>query len=193
MQGDLVSVIIPCFNHEEYVKTAIESVIFQTHKRVELKVVDDGSSYRSPEVISSLADKYGFKFIRQSNLGICKTLNKAIRLSQGHFIAILASDDYWYNEKLEKQLGAMASIKDCQFSFSQVIEFDNNNGSPKRIFPAKPLSGRILNSFFLRHMFLPAQFCLHEACLIKLAVLTNTSERKTGISLLGVRQQRQVF
>ncbi|MBU1105381.1 MAG: glycosyltransferase [Candidatus Riflebacteria bacterium] len=148
---ELVSVIIPCYNHEKYISQAVDSVLNQSYKNIELIVVDDGSKDESPHIIEALSIKHGFTFINQENIGICKTLNKAIRRSKGEYVAILASDDYWHLEKVEKQVKCLKQNPNSQFSFTQAIEFDDsNNARHIRVFPAKPLSGKVLNKVFLR-------------------------------------------
>lgn len=144
----LVSVVMPCYNHEEFVDKAINSVLQQTYKPIELIVVDDGSKDRSPEIVEKLSLEHGFTFVRQKNMGICKTLNKAVAMSRGHYIALLASDDYWHPEKLEKQIASLASSS--EFSFTQAVEFRSADNATLRVFPGRPLSGKVLNSVFLR-------------------------------------------
>src|SRR5690606_27530759 len=101
----LVSVIIPCFNHEKYIKECLLSVINQSYKNVQLIVIDDGSTDRSVEIIKELKQQNDFIFEEQLNSGISKTLNKAItKYAEGEYIAILASDDYWHSDKLSKQV-----------------------------------------------------------------------------------------
>ena len=83
---------------------------------------------------------------------MCKTLNRAIReFSHGAYIAILASDDFWHQDKLKLQMEALQQHRNAHFCFSQAIEFtDENNPTTGRRFPRKCLSGWVLNSVFLR-------------------------------------------
>lgn len=146
----LVSVIIPCYNHEQYVEQSVHSVLNQTYKNIELIVIDDGSSDNSVEVIQKMKDKYNFTFITQQNLGVCKTFNKGILLSQGKYIATLASDDYWNLSKIEKQVNCLELHPNSEFCFTQAIEFDDRNPKYKKVFPKKPLTGKVLNQVFIR-------------------------------------------
>lgn len=146
----LVSVIIPCYNHENYVSEALESVFNQTYKNIELIVIDDGSTDNSVALVQEIQKKHLFTFIAQQNMGVCKTLNKAISLSKGEYIALLASDDYWDLSKIEKQISCLNANLDSEFCFTQAMEFDTNNRADGRIFPKSLLTGKVLNQVFLR-------------------------------------------
>lgn len=146
----LVSIVIPCYNHEQYVKQSLESVFSQTYKNIELIVIDDGSSDNSVDILKKMQEKHDFTFVTQKNMGVCKTLNKAISLSKGEYIATLASDDYWNITKIEKQVNSLESDPNSEFCFTQAKEFDENNPKYEKIFPKNPLTGRVLNQVFLR-------------------------------------------
>ncbi len=101
----LVSVIVPCYNHEKYIEECLLSILNQTYKNIELIVIDDGSKDNSVHIIKALQARYNFVFEMQQNAGVSKTLNNAIiKYATGKYIAILASDDYWALNKLEKQI-----------------------------------------------------------------------------------------
>lgn len=146
----LVSVIIPCYNHEQYVEQSLKSVFDQTYNNIELIVIDDGSSDNSVTVLKKMQEKYNFTLITQENMGVCKTLNKAVSLSKGKYIALLASDDYWDLSKIEKQVNRLESDPNSEFCFTQAIEFDDNSIKNDKIFPKKPLSGKVLKQVFIR-------------------------------------------
>lgn len=152
MKNDLVSVIVPCFNHEKYIEKSIESIFSQTYKNFELIVIDDGSSDGSVNVLKRLQNHYDFILIVQENAGVCKTLNRAIcEFSTGAYLALLASDDFWHEDKLELQMVGLLNQPDVHFSFTQAIEFkDENHPCKGRLFPRRCLSGSVLKSVFLR-------------------------------------------
>ena len=94
----LVSVIIPCYNHEGFIIDCLESVKKDSYDRIEIVFLDDGSSDDSYHIASSWlkANEEFFEAVsysKQSNQGICKTFNTLVRKSNGEFIFILASDD----------------------------------------------------------------------------------------------------
>jgi glycosyltransferase involved in cell wall biosynthesis len=102
----LVSVVIPTFNYAIYLPRAIESVLAQTYKEIELIVVDDGSTDNTTSVIQTLQAKYHGRicYVQQKNSGPNAARNNGIDKAQGDFIALLDADDEWLPEKLEKQV-----------------------------------------------------------------------------------------
>lgn len=89
-----VSVVIPCFNYEQYVTLAITSVLSQTYTDWELIVVDDGSSDSSVEIIkATIAEEPRAKLIQQENMGVAHARNNGIREAKGEYIVCLDADD----------------------------------------------------------------------------------------------------
>ncbi len=122
----LVSVVVPCYNHEKYVKETIESIINQTYKNIELIVIDDGSKDNSVSVIQELADKYGFTFIHRPNKGLSATLNEGIRLAKGKYFSSIASDDILFLEKIEKQVKFMESNPKYGMCYGKIVYFEDS-------------------------------------------------------------------
>ena len=105
----LVSVIIPCYNHEAYIQESIQSVIDQTYVRIELIVIDDGSKDNSiakiKEMQQSCKERFErFCFINRENRGLSRTLNQGLQWAQGDYFSVIASDDIMLPEKTQKQL-----------------------------------------------------------------------------------------
>lgn len=148
----LITVVMPCFNHSAYVRCAILSVLNQTYPNVQLVVIDDGSSDGSDDLLQRLAAEHGFDLICQENRGVCSTLNRGVReLARGDFIALLASDDYWHEDKLRLQMKELEVQEGCEFCFSQAVEFtDENMPESTRIFPKRCHSGDVLDRVFVR-------------------------------------------
>ena len=106
----LVSVVIPSYNHAPYVEATVLSVLAQTHRNLELFVIDDGSRDDSVARLARLLEERGdarARLIARENRGLCPTLNEGLRLSRGRYFAYLGSDDLWEPEKLEKQIAAV--------------------------------------------------------------------------------------
>jgi glycosyltransferase involved in cell wall biosynthesis len=102
MPNPLVSVIIPVYDREYCVRRAIDSVLGQSFKDVEVIVVDDGSKDGSVEILKSYGD--AIHLISQKNAGVGAARNTAIRAARGRWIAFLDSDDEWRSDKLACQL-----------------------------------------------------------------------------------------
>ena len=150
----LVSVIIPSYNHKEFVLKAIRSVLDQTYKNIELIVIDDGSSDGSGELLQSASSTFGFFFHSQKNVGVCRTLNRGIReFSKGEYICVLASDDYYESAKIEKQLQTLAVTDDTEFCYTQAGEFDSETGKTLNVFPKKEFFGNVLNKLIFRQPY----------------------------------------
>lgn len=122
----LVSVLVPAFNHEAFVADAIRSVLDQTYRRVELIVVDDGSSDGTAKVAGELASQHGFTFVRNaSNLGLNPTIERALALSNGDYVSVLASDDWIHPEKIAEQVALLSEHTwDAIYGTCRVVEDD---------------------------------------------------------------------
>ena len=122
--NQLVSVIIPVFNYDRFLGEAIESVLGQTYKNLEVIVVDDGSTDRTAEVAKSFADR-GVRYCHQANAGIGPARNKGVELAQGEFFAFLDADDCWPEEKLSRELSAFETDPALQMVFGQAVQLQN--------------------------------------------------------------------
>lgn len=105
----LVSVLIPAYNHENYIQETIESIINQTYPNIELIILDDGSKDKTWEKITELKPKCENRFVKshfetKQNEGTCITLNKLLKLSSGEFVYIIASDDLTKPQAIEKEV-----------------------------------------------------------------------------------------
>ncbi len=149
---ELVTVVIPCYNHREFVGAAIDSVLQQTYPAVQLVVIDDGSSDGSPVVLERLAAQHGFDLLLQTNAGVCRALNRAIReRAKGHYIALLGSDDIWSSDKIALQVARLRAEPGAELCYAQARTFQHSpadaQGAP---FPARPREGRVLGHVVLR-------------------------------------------
>lgn len=107
----LVSVILAVFNGENYIRCAIDSILDQTYTNFELIIIDDGSKDRTAEFISLYTDKR-IVFVQQKNLGLSASLNKAIQLARGKYLARQDHDDISLPLRLEKQVAFMEDNPD---------------------------------------------------------------------------------
>jgi len=149
----LVSVVIPCYNSERYLCAAIDSVLAQNHRPLEILVVDDGSTDNS----AKLALEYGapVRLLSQSNQGIASARNTGIKVSSGYFLAFLDSDDLWSEDKLTIQKKALEESPDIDCAFAHAEQFhspDLARGERDKIFcPPGPLPARLASAMLIRH------------------------------------------
>lgn len=107
----LVSVIIPAYNAEKYIKQAIDSVLIQDVP-VEIIVINDCSIDNTEKIIYEYIHLDFFKYIKNdSNIGVAESRNKGIRISQGKYIAFLDADDWWEKDKLLYQVDILEKDK----------------------------------------------------------------------------------
>jgi len=97
-----VSVIVPCYNVERYLKRALDSVFAQTYNNFRVYPVDDGSTDGTLRVLETYADRCCF--VSQPHAGPAAVRNRAIQMSGSPFVAFLDADDEWLPEKLERQI-----------------------------------------------------------------------------------------
>ena len=101
----LVSIVMPCYNGEQFIQETIDSVISQTYKNWELLVVDDGSKDNSYSLIKEYANRDSrIHLIQQKNAGSAAARNNGIRHSSGQYLALLDSDDIWLPGFLDSQV-----------------------------------------------------------------------------------------
>lgn len=98
----LVSIIIPVYNGEDYVKEAIDSALNQTYKNIEVIVVNDGSKDNTEKICLKYKDR--IKYYSKANGGVSTALNLAISKSNGEYISWLSHDDLYYPNKIEEQI-----------------------------------------------------------------------------------------
>lgn len=137
-----VSVVIPAYNAEGFLRDALESAVRQTLAPLEILVVDDGSSDDTGRLATSVK---GVRCIRQSNAGVSAARNRGIEEARGDFVALLDADDVWMPEKLAVQL---TGLRNNQFAFSARTETDELL-KPQRIarggFPGSLLEGLLFH------------------------------------------------
>lgn len=121
----LVTVFLTSYNHEKYLKEAIDSVLNQTFQDFELFISDDGSSDGSWDIINSYDDPRIIKFRHEKNLGL-QLVDTVDRL-KGKYIAIHHSDDMWELDKLAKQVAFMEEHTEYAGCFTKVRYIDENS------------------------------------------------------------------
>jgi glycosyltransferase involved in cell wall biosynthesis len=109
MNAPVVTIICICYNQAKFVEQALNSALHQTHKPIELIIIDDGSNDNSVEVIRQWVSMYPEVtfLINEKNLGYCKTFNKAFAVSSGSYCIDLAADDILLPTRVEEGLKAL--------------------------------------------------------------------------------------
>jgi glycosyltransferase involved in cell wall biosynthesis len=122
----LVSVLMPSFNNSKWVISALESVINQTYRNIEIIFMNDGSTDDTHEKISQFRKEItdNFLYIRKENEGVVKTMNRQLELVHGDYVTILATDDLISNEKFAIQVDLLNSLPHVDSVFCPQYEMD---------------------------------------------------------------------
>ncbi|MFM6290641.1 MAG: glycosyltransferase family 2 protein [Microcystaceae cyanobacterium] len=134
-----ISVVIPVYNVERYIRETLDSVFAQTLQDFEIIIVDDESPDRSIEICQSYQDPR-IRIVHQKNRGLAGARNTGIRNSCGKYIALLDSDDLWLPEKLEYHLKHLESNPEVGVSFCRSAFIDDNS-KPLDIYQMPKLTG----------------------------------------------------
>lgn len=127
--NELVSIIVPVFNAENFIEETIKTVLDQTYTNWELIFVNDCSTDKTEIILKKYMNDTRFRLINNNkNSGPALSRNYGIKEAKGRFICFLDSDDKWDKEKLEKQLNFMKKNK-CAFSYHS-YEFADENCIP---------------------------------------------------------------
>ncbi|MBS7820820.1 glycosyltransferase [Wohlfahrtiimonas chitiniclastica] len=137
----LVSVVIPCYNHEQFVQECIQSVIDQDYQNIELIIIDDGSQDQSVQKIEEMRaqceERFArFEFRHRPNKGLCATLNEAVEWCKGEYYSSIASDDVLLPYKISKQVQILQE-KSCIGVFGGASLIDEYNDIMFEIIPSK--------------------------------------------------------
>jgi glycosyltransferase involved in cell wall biosynthesis len=100
-----VTVVIPVYNGERYIRPTLESVFAQTYQNYEIICVDDGSKDGSVAILDGYAER--IQVIRQANMGQAGARNAGVKRGTGTYVALLDQDDLWYPWKLERQVALL--------------------------------------------------------------------------------------
>jgi len=136
----MISVILPTYNRANLLPRAVQSVLSQTEKDIELIVVDDASTDDTAQVMAALADPR-VRYLRQSeNKGACAARNAGVKAARGEYIAFQDSDDAWHLDKLEKQLAFLKSTG-ADMVFCAFRRFEGEDAREYRIVPDPAQTG----------------------------------------------------
>jgi glycosyltransferase involved in cell wall biosynthesis len=133
-----ISVVIPCFNAEQYITAAVRSVLAQDWPNLEIVVVDDGSSDRSAELVRDTFPVV--TLLRQANQGVAAARNNGITRAQGDWIAFLDADDIWLPGKLHAQWEMLSATPSARMSYTAWQVWTSTEPTPPSEYLAALLS-----------------------------------------------------
>ncbi|MCA9469347.1 MAG: glycosyltransferase family 2 protein [Nitrospira sp.] len=150
---NLISVIIPAYNAEQFIHLALESVLSQSHPPHEIIVIDDGSTDNTRKVLTNFKGKV--RCLYQQNRGPSAARNAGIRVAEGDLICFLDADDLWVSNKLASQHAYMMAHPEIAMVFSDHEEFNEEGmglvsylGIKQKAFGVFPIeAGPIENAF----------------------------------------------
>ena len=170
-----VSVVIPAYNHAEFIGETIQSILDQSFTDFEILITDDGSNDGTPEVVRLFIDPRIDLEVFENNQGAGATLNSAIRRARGEFICMLSSDDYFLPGKLDKQVQFLRANENIAavFGMPQFIDergaqlSSNFNGEVFAAPLAKNLRSR---QEWLRYFFFYGNCLCHPTAMVRRSV-----------------------
>ena len=175
---DLVSVIIPAYNHEKYIKQCIESVLNQTYSNLEILVADDCSTDKTREEIEKIKDKRLKKIFPKKNQGAVNTMNELSKKCTGKYIAVIGSDDIWYPTKIEEQVKAFKENPKLGAVFTEADFIDDKNEKYENteIFNYKNMTA----GERIRYFYEKGNHLCHPSSMIKKSVFEDIGEYNNG-------------
>ena len=129
LKQPLVSVVIPVYNGQRYIRKTIETALAQTYPSIEIIVVDDGSTDDTADIVGAISRSDDrIHAFRKSNGGVAAARNHGISQARGELIAMLDADDLWHPEKISRQVAELAaSPQDVGVVYCWAIDIDEND------------------------------------------------------------------
>jgi glycosyltransferase involved in cell wall biosynthesis len=121
MTSPLISCIVPVFNGERYLGEALDSILAQTYRPLEVIVVDDGSTDGTAALAETYRDRVRYAY--QPEAGPPATRNQGVRLARGEYVAFLDADDLWHPEKLARQVALLQARPELACCLTHVQPF----------------------------------------------------------------------
>lgn len=149
----LVSVILPVRNGARFIGEALDSVLTQAYRPMEVTVVDAASNDGTQDIVVGLADK-GVRLVDQRDRGIAAAWNQGIEETSGPLLAFISSDDRWLPGKLERQVSQMLAEPELLYTITHFRYFPQPDceipGTFNRSLLGKDLVGRIMETLVAR-------------------------------------------
>lgn len=122
----LVSIIMPVYNGEMYLRDAVDSILSQTYKNFEFLIINDGSTDGTEEILEKYTDKRIKILNNNENKGLIYSLNRGLKISKGKYIARMDADDIALNNRLYEQVKYLENNKDIAMCDGVIKVFKNN-------------------------------------------------------------------
>lgn len=152
----LISIVIACYNGQEYIEDAIKSVLQQEYQNFEVFIIDDASTDSSDQIIQAYLSDARINYERNSkNKGEIATSNIALRKTKGDYVTFLDQDDFWLPTFLSRLVDKSREYPDSGLIYCDFNILDENKGTKKVIYNPNPLDPRIfLKKLFLNKMYI---------------------------------------
>jgi glycosyltransferase involved in cell wall biosynthesis len=125
-----ISVLLPAYNAEKFLKEALDSIINQTYSNFECIVINDGSTDKTQEIIDAYADPRIKCILHKENKGLIESLNEGILSAKGVYIVRMDADDIAFENRIQVQVDYMESNPQIAAVGSHAIFFNENKASP---------------------------------------------------------------
>lgn len=148
----LISVVVPVYNGQEFIKTTIQSVIMQSYPHWEMLIIDDGSTDGTKEVVKGYLEDSRIKYFYQKNRERAAARNQGIHFSSGQYIAFLDADDAWLPDKLEVQVDYLKHHPEVRLCFTNYFLIDTGGiltGAPRISFTSNNQFDYLLKGNFI--------------------------------------------
>jgi glycosyltransferase involved in cell wall biosynthesis len=165
MSAPLISCVVPVYNGERFLAEALDSVLAQTYRPVEILVSDDGSTDGTHEVAARYSKQ--IRYLRHANAGPGAARNRGLEVAQGDFVALLDADDVWHPEKLERQMARFQRSPDldvCVTHFQNfwASEMVDEEEQPRDHPLLKPWPGYAVPTMLARHSVFTEKVGLYD-------------------------------
>jgi glycosyltransferase involved in cell wall biosynthesis len=175
MNGPIVSVITIVYNRVEYVRSAIKSVLAQDYPNIEYIIIDGGSIDGTVEIINEYQSEISV-FVSEPDKGIYDALNKGISFASGDVIAILHSDDLFYDKSVVSDMVSRMADTGAEFCFSDLIIVNQSREKVLRYYMA---------SYYRRWMFRIGWLPPHPTCFINKSLFDEFGLYSTNYEVAG--------
>lgn len=159
----LVSLLLQSYNHERFLARSVGTALGQTYPNKEVWVVDDGSTDGSDRALSEWSLRDGFRYDRQRNQGLIRTLNRMIAESNGEFVALQATDDFWHPDKTTRQVDFLLANPDVDVCLTATVCVDADDrplAGPSQQFLSPSPAGYGFEALFLGRTAIPCASAL---------------------------------